>query len=120
MALALAKSRKGLGGSGDQSVVESLRELSYNCACFHVPSEHDGECILHVARLDAPRKLGPHGGGARATLRAAARSAGSSLLPNPAEKTRIRTSSGAEVGYLKGTFLYKKVPLVIWGRFGGK
>ena len=32
--------------------------------------------------------------------RLSARSADSSLPPNPAEKTRIRTSSGAEGGYL--------------------
>ena len=32
--------------------------------------------------------------------RLSARSADSSLPPNPAEKTRIRTSSGAESGYL--------------------
>ena len=32
--------------------------------------------------------------------RLSARSAGSSLPPSPAEKTRIRTSSGAEGGYL--------------------
>ena len=32
--------------------------------------------------------------------RLSARSAGSSLPPNPSEKTRIRTSSGAEGGYL--------------------
>ena len=32
--------------------------------------------------------------------RLSARSAGSSLPPSPAEKTRIRTSSGAKGGYL--------------------
>ena len=44
-------------GSGDQSVVESLHEFSY-------------DRTLHVARLDIPRKLDPHDFGARATLRA--------------------------------------------------
>ena len=38
---------------------------------MHVSSEHGGERILHVARLDAPsRELGPNDFGARATLRA--------------------------------------------------
>ena len=37
---------------------------------MHVSSEHDGDRILHVVRLDVPRKLDPHDGGARATLRA--------------------------------------------------
>ena len=38
---------------------------------MHVSSEHDdGDRILHVARLGSPRKLGPHDGEARTTLRA--------------------------------------------------
>ena len=37
---------------------------------MHVSSEHGGDRILHVARLDVPRKLGRYHGGARTTLRA--------------------------------------------------
>ena len=37
---------------------------------MHISSGHDGDRILHVARLDVPRKLDPHAFGARATLRA--------------------------------------------------
>ena len=37
---------------------------------MHISSKHDGDRTLHVARLDAPRKLGRCDSGARATLRA--------------------------------------------------
>ena len=79
-------------GSGDQSVVESLREFSYmfppnmgvSVFCTSPDSMYPGNLtrrILERGRLSA-------------------RSTDSSLPPNPAEKTRIRTSNGAEGGYL--------------------
>ena len=37
---------------------------------IHVSSKHGGDRILHVARLDVPRKLDRCDSGARATLRA--------------------------------------------------
>ena len=62
MALALTKSRKGLGVRCPKFGRIVARVL------IHVSSEHDGDRILHVARLDAPPKIGPHDGGARTTL----------------------------------------------------
>ena len=64
---------------------------------MHDSSKHGGDRILHVARLDVPRKVDPHD---LERGRLSARSADSPLPPSPSEKTRIRTSSGAEGGYL--------------------
>ena len=90
MALALAKSRKGLGSS-DQSVVESLREFSYmlppNMMVIVFCTSPDSMHLGNLARTMVERG------------RLSARSADSSLPPpNPVEKTRIWTSSGAEGG----------------------
>jgi hypothetical protein len=79
-------------GSGDQSVVESLREFSYM-----IPPS-----MMVIVFCTSPDLMYP-GNLAGAMVergRLSARSADSSLPPNPAEKTRIRTSSGAEGGYL--------------------
>ena len=79
-------------GSGDQSVVESLREFSY----MFPPN------MMVIVFCTSPDSMYP-GNLTRTILergRLSARSADSSLPPNPAEKTRIRTSSGAEGGYL--------------------
>ena len=79
-------------GSGAQSVVESLREFSY----IFPPS------MMAIVLCTSPESMYP-GNLTRTILergRLSARSADSSLSPNPAEKTRIRTSSGAEGGYL--------------------
>ena len=62
IALALAKSRKGLG----IRLPKSGRIVAQ--VFIHVSSEHDGGRILHFARLDVPRKLDPHDFGARTTL----------------------------------------------------
>ena len=79
-------------GSGDQSVVESLREFS---------SMFPPNMIL-IVFCTLPNSMYP--GNLTRTMvergRLSARSADSSLPPNPAEKTRIRASSGAEGGYL--------------------
>ena len=79
-------------GSGDQSAAESLREFSYmfppdmgvSVFCTSPDSMYPG----NLARIILERG------------RLSARSADSPLPPNPAEKTRIRTSSGAGGGYL--------------------
>ena len=80
-------------GSGDQSVVETLHEFpSYMFPpnmgvivfCTSPDSMYPGNLTVAMAERG----------------RLSARSADSSLPPNPAEKTRIRTSSGAEGGYL--------------------
>ena len=79
-------------GSGDQSVVESLREFSY----MFPPN------MMVIVFCTPPDSMYP-GNLTRTILergRLSARSADSSLPPNPAEKTRIRTSSGAEGCYL--------------------
>ena len=79
-------------GSGDQSVVELLREFSY------IFPPNMGVSVF----CTSPNSMYP-GNLTRTILergRLSARSADSSLPPNPAEKTRIRTSSGAEGGYL--------------------
>ena len=79
-------------GSGDQSVVETLHEFSY----MFPPN------MGVIVFCTSPGSMYP-GNLAGAMVergRLSARSADSSLPPNPAEKTRIRTSSGAEGGYL--------------------
>ena len=79
-------------GSGDQSVAESLREFSY----MFPPN------MMVIVLCTSPDSMYP-GNLTRTILergRLSARSADSSLPPNPAEKTWIRTSSGAEGGYL--------------------
>ena len=79
-------------GPGNQSVVESLRELS----SMFPPN------MIVIVFCTSPDSMYP-GNLTRTVLergRLSARSADSSLPPNPAEKTRIRTSSGAEGGYL--------------------
>ena len=85
-------------GSGDQSAVESLREFPY----IFPPS------MMVIVFCTSPDSMCP--GNLTRTMvergRLSARSADSPLPPSPAEKTRIRTSSGAEGGHL--------------GRFGGK
>ena len=81
-------------GSGDQSVVETLHEFSYMFPpnmgvivfCTSPDSRYPGSLTGTIAERG----------------RLSARSADSSLTPNPAEKTRTRTSSGAEGGYLGG------------------
>jgi len=79
-------------GSGDQSVVETLHEFSY----MFPPN------MGVIVFCTSPDSMYP--GNLAGTMvergRLSARSADSSLPPNPAEKTRIRTSSGAEGGYL--------------------
>ena len=89
-------------GSGDQSVVESLREFSY----FPPPN------MMVVVLCTSPDSMYP--GNLTGTIvergRLSARSAGSSRLPpNPAEKTRIRTSSETEGGYLGAVWLEMRV-----------
>ena len=73
-------------------MVESLREFSYM-----FPPD-----IVVIVFCTSPDSMYP--GNLAGTKvergRLSARSADSSLPPNPAEKTRIRTSSGAEGGYL--------------------
>ena len=79
-------------GSGDQSVVETLHEFSY----MFPPN------MGVIVFCTSPGSMYP-GNLTRTILergRLFARSADSSLPPNPAKKTRIRTSSGAEGGYL--------------------
>ena len=80
-------------GSGGQSLVESLHEFSY----MFPPN------MMVIVLCTSPDSMYP-GNLTRTVLereRLSARSADSSSLPlNPAEKTRIRTSSGAEGGYL--------------------
>ena len=79
-------------GSGDQSVVETLHEFSY----MFPPN------MVVIVFCTSPDSMYP-GNLTRTILergRLSARSADSTLPPNPAEKTRIRTSSGAEGGYL--------------------
>ena len=79
-------------GSGDQSVVESLREFSYmfppnmgmSVFCTSPNSRYPGNLTRTILKRG----------------RLSARSADSTLPPSPAEKTRIRTSSGTEGGYL--------------------
>lgn len=79
-------------GSGDQSVVETLHEFSY----MFPPN------MGVIVFCTSPDSMYP--GNLAGTMvergRLSARSADSSLPPNPAEKTRARTSSGAEGGYL--------------------
>ena len=79
-------------GSGDQSVVETLHEFSY----MFPPN------MGVIVFCTSPDSMYP--GNLAGTMvergRLSARSADSSLPPNPAEKTRTRTSSGAEGGYL--------------------
>ena len=91
-------------GSGDQSVVESLHEFSY---IFPPISKHDGGRILHVARLDGPRKLDRYDGGARTTLRAV------SGLALAAQSCREDKDSDVKWG--------RGPPrVIIWGWFGGQ
>ena len=80
-------------GSGDQSVVETLHEFSY----MFPPNMGVSVFCTSPDSMHLPGNL------ARTILergRLSARSAGSSLSPIPAEKTRTRTSSGAEGGCL--------------------
>ena len=79
-------------GSGDQSAVETLHEFSY----MFPPN------MGVIVFCTSPGSMYPGNlAGAMAERgRLSARSTDSSLPPNPAEKTRIRTSSGAEGGYL--------------------
>ena len=91
MALRLRSPEKD-SGSGDESVVESLREFSY----MFPPN------MMVIVFCTSPGSMYP-GNLTRTILergRVSARSADSPLPPNPAEKTRTRTSSGAEGGYL--------------------
>ena len=79
-------------GSGDHSVVETLHEFSY----MFPPN------MGVIVFCTSPGSMYP-GNLAGAMVergRLSAWSADSSLPPSPAEKTRIRTSSGAEGGYL--------------------
>ena len=73
-------------GSGDQSVVETLHEFSY----MFPPN------MGVIVFCTSPDSMYP--GNLAGTMvergRLSARSADSSLPPNPAEKTRIRTSGG--------------------------
>ena len=91
MALALAKSEND-SEAGDQSVVESLREFSYmfppNMMVIVFCTSPDSMYPGNLTRMMAEQG------------RLSARSADSSLPPNPAEKTRTRTSNGTEGGYL--------------------
>ena len=88
MALLRLRSPEKDSESGDQRVVESLREFSYMFPpnmmvivfCTFPDSMHPGNLVRTMVERG----------------RLSARSVGSSLPPNPAEKTRIRTSSGAE------------------------
>ena len=83
-------------GSGDQSVVETLREFSYM-----FPPNMGGVDFCTSPGSMYPGNLPGNLAGAMVERgRLSARSADSSLPPHPAEKTRIRTSSGAEGGYL--------------------
>ena len=92
IALVRLRSPEKDSGSGDQSVVETLHEFSYMFPpnmgvivfCTSPDSMYPGNLADTIAEQG----------------RLSARSADSSLPPNPAEKTRIRTSSGAEGGYL--------------------
>ena len=92
MALLHLRSPEKDSGSGGQSAVESLREFSYMFPsnmmvlvfCTSPGSMYPGNLTRSVAERG----------------RLSARSADSSLPPNPSEKTRIPTSSGAEGGYL--------------------
>ena len=86
------RSRGTDSGPGDQSLVESLRKFSY----MFPPN------MMVIVFCTSPDSMYP-GNLTRTVLergRLSARSADSPLSPNPAEKTRIRTSSGAEGGYL--------------------
>jgi len=79
-------------GSGDQSVVKTLHEFSYmfppNMGVIVFCSSPDSMYPGNLAGTMVERG------------RLSARSADSSLPPKPSEKTRTRTSSGAEGGYL--------------------
>ena len=85
-------------GSGDQSVVETLHEFSYmfppNMGVIVFCTSPDSMYPGNLAGAMVERG------------RLSARSADSSLPPNPAEKTRLRRQVGRMV--------------VIWGRFGGR
>ena len=79
-------------GSGDQTVVKTLHEFSYmfppNMGVIVFCTSPDSRYPGNLAGTMVERG------------RLSARSADSSLPPNPSEKTRTRTSSGAEGGYL--------------------
>ena len=95
-------------GSGDQSVVESLREFSYMSS----PN------MMVIVFCTSPDSMYP-GNLTRTTVkrgRLSAWSADSSLPPNPAEKTRIRTSSGAEGCYLGAVWWGVRVSCTHWAR----